>query len=296
MIFFNLKTDLRPSTPPKRLPMKITDAQIHAWYPNTPQRPWVEGASPPHGPQFTMEQVLATMDGGGVERCIIVPVSCTGFDNDFALDGARAHPDRLAVMGRFDIDTADAPQRLATWRDQKGMLGVRVFFMGEPWLSLLTEQRYAWFWADMERLRMPLMCTVPGNMKALHPIMERHPELRIIIDHSGRHPRGPKDEAAWADLDQTLHLAKYKNTSIKVSSLPSFSTKPYPFPSLHKPIREIYDHFGPQRMLWGSDVTRLDWGYADNLRLFTEALEFLSSDDREWILSRAAAKHCDWPL
>jgi predicted TIM-barrel fold metal-dependent hydrolase len=65
---------------------------------------------------------------------------------------------------------------------------------------------------------------------------------------------------------------------------------------LHKPIREIYDHFGPQRMLWGSDVTRLDWGYADNLRLFTEALEFLSTDDREWILSRAAAKHCDWHL
>jgi hypothetical protein len=49
-------------------------------------------------------------------------------------------------------------------------------------------------------------------------------------------------------------------------------------------------------MLWGSDVTRLDWGYADNLRLFNEALEFLSTDDREWILSRAAAKHCDWPL
>jgi hypothetical protein len=49
-------------------------------------------------------------------------------------------------------------------------------------------------------------------------------------------------------------------------------------------------------MLWGSDVTRLDWGYADNLRLFTEALEFLSANDREWILSRAAAKHCDWPL
>lgn len=53
---------------------------------------------------------------------------------------------------------------------------------------------------------------------------------------------------------------------------------------------------GPERMLWGSDVTRLDWGYADNLRLFTKALEFLSANDREWILCRAAAKHCDWPL
>lgn len=276
--------------------MKIIDSQMHAWYPNTPERPWVPNSLAPHLPEFLIEDVLKTIDEGGVHRCIIVPVSCTGFDNEYSLAAARANPDRLAVMGRFDPDAPDAREQLAGWLDQQGMLGIRLFFAGEPWMSMLSDERYAWFWADAERLQIPLMLLIPGNMRALHPIMARHPDLRVIIDHAGRHPRGPKDEAAWADLDQTLHFAQYKNTAIKVSSLPSFSSTPYPFPSLHKPIREIYDVFGPQRMLWGSDVTRLDWGYADNLRLFTEALDFLSVEDKEWILSKAAAKHCGWPL
>jgi predicted TIM-barrel fold metal-dependent hydrolase len=276
--------------------MKIVDAQIHAWLPNTPERPWVPNARPPQGPQFLVEDIIGTLDRAGVHRCVIVPVSWMGFDNQYALDGARAHPDRLAVMGRFDVEAPDARERLAAWRRQPGMLGVRILFWGEPWMSLLTEPRHAWFWADMERLRMPLMCLVPGNMRALHPIIERHPGLRLIVDHAGRQPQGPKDAAAWADLEDTLHLARYPNTSIKVSSLPCWSSAPYPFPSLHEPIRRIYDRFGPQRMLWGSDVTRLDWGYADNLRLFTEGLDFLSAEDREWILGRSAALHCDWPL
>lgn len=276
--------------------MKIIDSQIHAWYPNTPERPWVPNALQPHLADFPIEKVLETIDAADVQRAIIVPVSCTGFDNEYSLAAARAQPDRLAVMGRFDIDAVDAREQLAGWLDRPGMLGIRHFFSGEPWMSLLTEERYAWFWKDAEELQVPIMCLVPGNMKALHPILKRHPELRLIIDHAGRHPRGPKDEAAWEDLDQTLHLASFKNTSIKVSSLPSFSSNPYPYPSLHRPIKKIYDTFGPQRMMWGSDVTRLDWGYENNLRLFTEALEFLSSEDQEWILSRSAAKHCGWPL
>jgi predicted TIM-barrel fold metal-dependent hydrolase len=276
--------------------MKIIDSQIHAWYPNTPERPWAPNALVPHLPQFLVEDLLKTIDGEGVHRCIIVPVSCTGFDNEYSLAYARAQPDRLAVMGRFNPDALDAPEQLAGWLDQPCMLGIRLFFAGEPWMSMLSETRYAWFWRDAERLKIPLMCLLPGNMKALHPIIERHPELRLIIDHAGRHPRGPKDDAAWADLDQTLHFARYKNTAVKVSSLPSFSSKPYPFPSLHRPIRTLYDTFGPERMMWGSDVTRLDWGYNDNLRLFTEALEFLSISDREWILSKSAALHCGWPL
>jgi predicted TIM-barrel fold metal-dependent hydrolase len=276
--------------------MKIIDSQMHAWYPNTPERPWVPNALAPHLPQFLVEDVLKTLDDGGVQRCILVPVSCTGFDNEYSLAAARALPDRLAVMGRFDVEAPDAHEQLAGWLQQPGMLGIRLFFAGEPWMSMVNTDQYAWFWRDAEALQIPIMCLLPGNMQALHPIMERHPKLRLIIDHAGRHPRGPKDEAAWADLDHTLHFARYENTAIKVSSLPSFSSTPYPYASLHAPIRRIYNTFGPQRMLWGSDVTRLDWGYADNLRLFTEGLPFLSEDDREWILSKSAALHCGWPL
>jgi predicted TIM-barrel fold metal-dependent hydrolase len=276
--------------------MKIIDAQIHTWYPNTPERPWAAGTTSLHGPEFETEQALEVMDANGVHRAILVPPGWLGWDNEYPLSAARAYPDRFAVLGRFNVQAPDAEERLAAWRDQQGMLGIRIFFAGEPWMSMLTDRTYDWYWSGIEQAQIPMMCLVPGNMRSLHPVLERFPNLRLIIDHAGRHPRGPKDEAAWADLDETLAIARYPHTAIKVSSLPSFSTKPYPFPSLHQPLRRIYDTFGPQRMLWGSDVTRLEWGYKDNLRLFTEALDFLNDDDKEWILSRAAAKHCGWPL
>ena len=69
----------------------------------------------------------------------------------------------------------------------------------------------------------------------------------------------------------------------------------YPFPNLHGPIRQIYNAFGAQRMIWGSDITRLTSTYAENLRLFTEAIDFFSREDLEWIMGRTLATRCNWP-
>jgi L-fuconolactonase len=276
--------------------MKIIDTQIHAWYPNTPARPWPEGAVSLHGEQFTIEQADELLTKEGVDRVVLVPPMWTGWDNPYSLDVAATRPDRFGVMGRFDIDAADARERLAGWREQKGMLGIRMFFGAPPMTDILTEERYLWFWQDMETFGIPLMATIPGNIAGFKPILTRHPGLRLIIDHAGRHPRGAKDEAAWEDAGQMYALARFENVSVKVSSLPCFSTEAYPFAGLHPHIRAIYDHFGPQRMLWGSDFTRLTSTYSENIRLFTEALDFLSEDDKSWIMGRAAAKWLDWPL
>ena len=276
--------------------MKIIDSQIHAFYPNTPERPWPAGATSPHGPQYTVEQAKAQMDAAGVRRAILVPPSWTGWDNEYSLSFARAEPDRFGVMGRFDVGAPNAKEALAGWRSQQGMLGIRIFFVGEPWVSMLTDRSYDWFWSEVERSRMPMMGHIPGNIAGFEGLLARFPRLRLTIDHAGRHPRGQMDDGAWADADQLYALARHPDVAVKVSSLPCFSTEPYPFTNLQRHIRKIYDTFGPQRMLWGSDVTRLTSTYAENVKLFTEALDFLSEDDREWIMGRAAAACCDWPL
>lgn len=276
--------------------MQIIDSQIHAFYPNTPERPWPAGVTSPHGPQYTVEQAEAQLDAAGVKRAILVPPSWNGWDNEYSLTAARAQPDRFGVMGRFDVQAPDARERLAGWRDQKGMLGIRIFFMGEPWMSMLTSRDHDWFWSEVERSRMPFMGHIPGNIAGFEGVLERFPRLRLIVDHAGRHPRGPLDDAAWADADQLYALARYPDVAVKVSSLPCFSSEPYPFRNLHRHIRAIHDAFGPQRMLWGSDVTRLSSTYEENVRLFTEALDWLSEEDKSWIMGRAAAACCDWPL
>jgi L-fuconolactonase len=276
--------------------MRIIDAQIHCWYPNTPQRPWIDGAVSLHGAQFTIDQAKALIEEAGVSRAVLVPPPWIARDPDYSLAAARAEPNRFGVVGLFDLTAPDARAQLERWREP-GMLGVRITPLRAPDDALLTDPALDWFWATAQETRLPVKVFLPANIAALEPILARFPDLRLIIDHAGRRTRGGlKDEALWTDAHELHALARYPDITVKVSSLPSFSSQPYPFRNLHPHIRAIYDAFGPQRMMWGSDVTRLTSSYAENIRLFTEALDFLSDDDKAWIMGRTAAKVLDWPL
>jgi predicted TIM-barrel fold metal-dependent hydrolase len=80
-----------------------------------------------------------------------------------------------------------------------------------------------------------------------------------------------------------------------VSSAPCFSNEAYPFGDLHPYLRRIYDVYGARRMMWGADLSRLTSTYRECLDLFRYELEFLSADDREWILGRTLAEALNWP-
>jgi L-fuconolactonase len=276
--------------------MRIIDAQIHCWYPNTPQRPWPEGATSLHGPQYTIDDARTQMDIAGVERAILVPPPWTGWDAEYSLQAARREPKRFGVVALFNVAAPDAREQLKCWR-QPGLLGLRVTLDREPYRALLFDRSLDWFWETAQETKLPLMVYLPGSISELGPILARYPDLRLIIDHAGRRTKGGiKGDALWTDADELFALACYPEVAVKVSSMPSFTSHPYPFKELHTHIRAIYDYFGPQRMLWGSDVTRLTSTYTENIRLFTEALDFLGDEDKEWIMGRSAAKCCDWPL
>ena len=263
--------------------MKIIDAQLHAWWPNSSERPWAGESL--HGPSFTVDQVRSLIDEHGVHGAVLVPPSWTGWDNSYVLDAARKYPERFGVMGLLNVDAADAKAQLTAWRDQPGMLGTRIAFLNDQWLRVLRERAFDWFWETSEKANVPLMCLPPGNLPLLAEKAKNHPGMTIVIDHAGRHPRGAKDEAAWADLDFMCEMAKYPNVSVKVTSLPCFSTEAYPFPSTYA-----------QRLSWGSDFTRLTSTYAENLQLFTEAFDFIEKDDLEWIMGKSIARTLRWPV
>src|SRR5215217_4878694 len=110
--------------------MAVTDAQIHLWEIERPDRPWPkDGRSTPHLPNgFTAEQMLAEMDAAGVDRAVIVPPSWIGESNDYGLEASTQYPSRFAVMGRFNPEVPDAPAQLEEWLKQPHMLGVRLTF------------------------------------------------------------------------------------------------------------------------------------------------------------------------
>jgi len=281
--------------------MLIVDAQVHLWAADAPGRPWPKGAGA-QGPAahrthpLGADEMLREMDAAGVDRAVIVPPLWEGRRNDLALAAAKAHPERYAVMGRLDPVAPASRGRIAAWRDQTGMLGLR-FALGSPALSpLLTEGHMEWVWGKAERAGVPVYVLVP---QALLPLIDdvarRHPGLRIAIDHFALTGEA-KDAEAFRDFDKLLALAKRPNVAVKASALPCFSSGRYPYRALHGYVRRAYDAFGPRRLFWGTDLSRSPISYRQNVSLFLEEMPWLGAEDREWIMGRGVCAWLGWPV
>jgi predicted TIM-barrel fold metal-dependent hydrolase len=185
--------------------MLIVDAQVHIWGADTPERPWPEsGRNRAHRPEpFSKDDLLREMEAAGVARVVIVPPSWEGDRNDLALESARLHPDKFAAMGRPPLQP-QAAHELDTWRDQPGMLGIRVTSAGDGSRAFFTEPDGDWLWAAAERNGLPAMVSPPGLLPEVDRLAERHPRMRVVIDHLALARHG-KDEAAFGDLPTCWH-------------------------------------------------------------------------------------------
>jgi L-fuconolactonase len=271
--------------------MLVVDAQVHIWGADTPKRPWPAGhAHRAHRPvPLSKEGLLAEMAAAGVDRAVIVPPSWEGDRNDLALEAAKAHPDKFAVMGRPPLDKPD-PHALDRWREQPGMLGIRVTTAGAGARAFFTEPEGDWLWQAAERAGLPAMVSIPGLLPELGRLAERHPGMRFVIDHLAL-VRDAKDEAAFGDLANLLAAARHPNVAAKASALPRYSSEPYPYRRLHPFLRQVFDAFGPHRFFWGTDMTGIPCTYCQAVTLFTEELPWLTGADRELVMGRAL---CDW--
>lgn len=275
--------------------MNIVDAQIHIWANHTPERPWpADGFGREHLKEpLTAETVIAGMDEAGVAAAILVPPSWEGDRNDLALAAAGNRPDRFAVMGRFPLEDPAAARRLAEWRDQSGMLGVRLTFLNDKCRRLLAEDAMDWFWSAVSDHSLPVMVAPPGQLAAIDRIAGRFPGVRLVIDHLAIGSE-LRDGAAFAHLEEVLALARHANVAVKASALPCITTAPYPFAPLHEPIRRIVAAFGPERVFWGTDLSRLPCPYRQAVTLFTEELDFLRDSDKALIMGEGIRAWLGW--
>ncbi len=274
---------------------EIVDAQVHLWKASSPDLPWVPGATPQMPEPFTIEKAVPLMDEAGVDRVVIVTPALFGDRNDYSLEAARRYPGRFAVMGRIDQRNPQAAALLPRWKEQPGMLGVRVSFLGASgaWLRDGTAD---WIWPAAEKAGLPVMFLTAAQSEAFARIAERHPQLTLICDHMGVGLEAVRTGRREDAYEQTLALARYPNVSVKLSAIANFSTEPYPFRDTLPYIRRLYDAYGPQRCYWGTDITnsfaRATW--RQRIAQFTEKLPFLSERDKDWIMGRGIRARLGW--
>jgi predicted TIM-barrel fold metal-dependent hydrolase len=272
--------------------MLIVDSQIHIWKNGK--------MSPQHRqiPTFSADDALAEMAAAGVDGAVIHPPSALGeAANELAVEAVRKHPDKFCILGHFDLESPDRENIVARWRERPGMLGFRFTFNLPEQKTWWTDGSLDWFWPACEKAGLVVGLLATGeNIKALGKIAERHPGLKLNIDHIGRGGgrSEKKDDAAYADLADMLALAKLSNVGVKLSGAPSTSTQPYPYKNIHGYLRQIVEAFGPDRCFWGTDITRMPCSYRQCVTMFTEELSWLKGRDLERVMGGAFVDWLGW--
>lgn len=271
--------------------MLICDSQVHVWGANTPQRPWPARAHAQREIPLGHEELLREMDAAGVERVVIVPPSWEGERNDLAAAAVKAHPDRFAIMGRFNPESDTARDTIKGWRDQPGMLGMRFAFHLPVLQQPLIDGKYDWVWSEAEQQGIVLMILVPQQMVGIvDAVAARFPRLKIIMDHMALTSGKPFDET-FRDFDKLLPIAKRPNVAVKATALPCYTTESYPFHRVQAYARKAYEAFGGRRTFWGSDLSRSTVPYRQQIEMWMNDAPWLKAEDREWVMGRGV---CEW--
>ena len=268
--------------------MRIVDAQVHIWRNNKPTNPAHRQVS-----DFSQHDLLKEMDDAGVDAAVIHPPGWDPNSNELAVEAAREFPDRLAILGNFPLDRPESRALIDGWTRRPGMLGLRFTFLQPHQRTWPADGTMDWLWPAAERAGLPVALLAASFLPLVGQVAERHRGLPLIVDHLGR-PSGTKDEAAWANLRELLALAKHPNVAVKATGAPSYSSEPYPYRNIHGYLRQIYDAFGPERMFWGTDITRMPCAWRQCVTLFTEELPWLSARDKELIMGRALCTWLGW--
>jgi predicted TIM-barrel fold metal-dependent hydrolase len=275
--------------------MPIIDSQVHVYEANTPQRPWHRVPNWPD--HVTGAEMVAAMDTVGVDGAIFISAfSMYQYDASYALAVQRAHPGRFALVKPVNPDDPAVAEVIADWKQTPGTVGIRIMMTPEagreptdPGLDRLLRAAV--------RYDLPVNMLCWGNVDAGRALIDRPPETRFILDHLGlMQPRPPPaPPQPWADLPQVLELATRPNAVIKVSGACTLSQQPYPFPDIWEPLARVFDAWGFERCLWGTDWTRAFAvvNYAQAVEPFRQT-DRLSDSERALLMGGACAKVYGW--
>jgi predicted TIM-barrel fold metal-dependent hydrolase len=115
---------------------------------------------------------------------------------------------------------------------------------------------------------VPVALAAAMLLPTVGKIAERHPGLKLIVDHMAV-PRASKGEAAYRFQTELLALAKYPECGGQANRAGRLAEDEYPFRSLHPHLHRCFDAFGPERMFWGTDITRMPCSWRQCVTLFT---------------------------
>ena len=275
--------------------MTVIDAQVHAYERNHPGRPWTAVLHGP--PEVTGNDMIAAMNSVGVDGALLVsPWTLYRYDASYAIAVRKVHPGRFALIKPVDPADPAVADTIADWKATDGTVAIRIMLVrdvsddaADPGINRVLAA------AAKHSLPVNLLCW--GRLDQVEQLAARNPDTTLVVDHLGlQQPFEPPPPAKpFADLPKLLALAAHKNVVVKITGACTLSHQPFPYNDIWDPLARIFDAFGFDRCMWGTD-----WSRAVALLTYKEGVEAfrvtesLSASDRTALMGGTLTKVYKW--
>jgi L-fuconolactonase len=270
-----------------RRPRRI-DAHQHFWRLGRGDYGWLTPALAPIYRDFEPTDLAPLLARTGIDGTILVQAAPTVAETRFLLELAAATPFVAGVVGWAPLDAPDAADVVAELAGDPRLRGLRPMLHDLPDVDWMLRPALAAGLRAMAALDLTFDALVrPIHLPNLRRLLARHPDLRVVIDHGAKPdiaggPHGPW--APWAD--DMAHLARDTRAWVKLSGLVTEDGSAWSVERLRPYVDHLLHHFGPDRMIFGSDwpVVTLRAGYGEWLAAAEALLGGLERSARDQVL------------
>ena len=255
--------------------MPVVDAHLHLWDVERGHYLWL----PPGHPltrTWTAEEAAPLLQAVGVDAAVLVQAEDSYADTAAMLVVADAHPWVAGVVGWVPLSKpAEARNALERFAADRRFRGVRHLNHDEAdpaWLLRPGVDESLVLLAERD-LTLDVVAVIPEHLDVVPVLAERHPSLRIVVDHLGKPPIAVRGWEPWAG--KLAAAAEAPNVHAKLSGLGTAADpETWSAADLQPYVDHALQHFGASRLLYGGD-----WPVAtlagDHVRTHEETLKAL---------------------
>ncbi len=239
---------------------------------------------------FTPEDLSPLLDQAGIDQTVLVQAAASVAETRYLLAIAE-HSARVAgVVGWIDMDSpTNAIETLQEFAEHSKFVGIRPMiqdientaWIDDPGLGTVLDALPAHdicFDALVRTVHLPYLLNC----------LNRHPQLRVVIDHGAKPDIASGEWQPWAD--RISAIASQTSAYCKISGLITEAGDKQTYDDVMPYLDHLLETFGSKRLIWGSDwpVLNLAGDYQGWHDASTARFEVLSEQEQADIFGRNA--------
>lgn len=247
--------------------------------------------------------LIAQMNYAGIDKAVLQRGHIYGKVDKYYENALKKYPDRFIGLTQIDEAEAYKDEQIDALHNGINKLGLKGLYF-EPGALFMNNFKYNFdnliydtFWKEVELLNIPVYIQTDRNdylnqIKSWIKILEKCPSIVLVITLGlPKEVLESEDQIHVPEL--VKHLVKEFNVYLEIAYPISMGNKvKYPYREAHRLIELLYMNFGPEKLVWGTDIPNIEryCTYRQSLYYIIDYCKFLSDEDKEQILAENVLK------